>query len=79
LSANQPEERTTMNPTIISCAVTGSFPTREHNPALPVTPAAIADACTGAAKAGAAICHIHVRDPETGVPRSLELLRRAFG
>lgn len=57
-----------MKPTILSCAVTGSFPTREHNPALPVTPTEIAEACIGAAKAGAAICHIHVRDPETGRP-----------
>ncbi|MGI9334841.1 MAG: 3-keto-5-aminohexanoate cleavage protein [Gammaproteobacteria bacterium] len=61
-----------MKPTILSCAVTGSFTTREHNAALPVTPAEIADACTGAAGAGAAICHIHVRDPETGTP-SMEL------
>jgi uncharacterized protein (DUF849 family) len=58
----------TMKPTILTCAVTGSFPTREQNPALPVTPAEIADACIGAARAGAAICHIHVRDPETGRP-----------
>ncbi|MBI4623698.1 MAG: 3-keto-5-aminohexanoate cleavage protein [Verrucomicrobia bacterium] len=57
-----------MKPTILTCAVTGSFPTREQNPALPVTPAKIAEACIGAAKAGAAICHIHVRDPETGRP-----------
>ncbi len=57
-----------MKPTILSCAVTGTFPTRAHNPALPVTPEEIADACIGAAKAGAAICHIHVRDPKSGVP-----------
>ena len=57
-----------MKPTILTCAVTGTFPTRAHNPALPVTPEEIANACIGAAKAGAAICHIHVRDPETGVP-----------
>lgn len=57
-----------MKPTILTCAVTGSFPTREQNPALPVTAAEIADACIGAARAGAAICHIHVRDPETGRP-----------
>ena len=57
-----------MKSTILSCAVTGTFPTREHNPALPVTPAEIAAACIGAARAGAAICHIHVRDPETGKP-----------
>jgi uncharacterized protein (DUF849 family) len=57
-----------VKPTILSCAVTGNFPTREQNPALPVSPEEIANACIGAAKAGAAICHIHVRDPETGRP-----------
>lgn len=57
-----------MKPTILTCAVTGTFPTRAHNPALPVTPEEIADACIGAAKAGAAICHIHVREPDTGRP-----------
>ena len=57
-----------MKPTIISCAVTGTFPTREHNPSLPVTPAEIAQAGIGAVGQGAAICHIHVRDPATGEP-----------
>lgn len=57
-----------MKPTILSCAVTGTFPTREHNPNLPVTPQEIAEACVGAAKSGAAICHIHVREPSTGLP-----------
>ena len=57
-----------MKPTILTCAVTGTFPTRAHNPALPVTPEEIADSCVAAAKAGAAICHIHVRDPATGTP-----------
>ncbi|MDH3667825.1 MAG: 3-keto-5-aminohexanoate cleavage protein [Paracoccaceae bacterium] len=61
-----------MKPTIVSCAVTGSFTTREHNVALPVTPEEIAASAVEAAKAGAAICHIHVRDPETGSP-SMEL------
>jgi len=61
-----------MKPTILSCAVTGSHPTREHNETLPVTPAEIAGDCIAAAKAGAAICHIHVRDPDTGKP-SMEL------
>jgi uncharacterized protein (DUF849 family) len=61
-----------MKPTILSCAVTGSHTTREHNATLPVTPAEIADDCIAAAKAGAAICHIHVRDPDTGRP-SMEL------
>ena len=61
-----------MKPTILSCAVTGSHTTREHNDTLPVTPAEIADDCVVAAKAGAAICHIHVRDPQSGRP-SMEL------
>ncbi len=52
-----------MRPTILSCAVTGSFTTREHNPNLPVTPEEIAGEATAAARAGAEICHIHVRDP----------------
>jgi uncharacterized protein (DUF849 family) len=54
--------------TIISCAVTGNIVTRAQHPRLPVTPAEIAEAATSAAKAGAAIAHIHVREPETGKP-----------
>ena len=57
-----------MKPTILSCAVTGSFTTREHNSNLPVTPEEIANDCIAAVKQGAAICHIHVRDPESGRP-----------
>jgi uncharacterized protein (DUF849 family) len=57
-----------MKPTILSCAVTGTFPTREHNENLPVTPEEIAGASIDAARAGAAICHVHVRDPGTGRP-----------
>ena len=57
-----------MKPTILSCAVTGSHTTRAHNETLPVTPAEIAGDCIEAAKAGAAICHVHVRDPDTGKP-----------
>ncbi|MEM7776933.1 MAG: 3-keto-5-aminohexanoate cleavage protein [Pseudomonadota bacterium] len=57
-----------MKPTILSCAVTGTFGTREQNANLPVTPEEIATDCIEAARAGAAICHIHVRDPETGKP-----------
>ncbi len=53
---------------IITAAVTGSLPTKEMNPAVPYTPKEIADAAVESAKAGAAIAHIHVRDPETGVP-----------
>ncbi len=60
------------NRTIISCAVTGSAPTPKKNPAVPVTPEDIAISALDAAKAGAAIVHIHVRDPETG-QRSMAL------
>ena len=57
---------------IITCAVTGNLTTREHHPGLPVTPEEIANSCLEAAEAGAAIAHIHVRDPATGKP-SMEL------
>lgn len=53
---------------VITCAITGNFTTREQNPALPITPEEIAEAALGAAEEGAAIVHIHVRDPETGKP-----------
>lgn len=61
-----------MKPTILTCAVTGNLTTREQHPGLPVTPEEIADACIAAGKAGAAIAHIHVRDPQTG-KQSMEL------
>jgi uncharacterized protein (DUF849 family) len=54
--------------TILTCAVTGNLVTPEQNPNLPVTPAEIAYAVIRAAKAGAAIAHIHVRDPHTAKP-----------
>ena len=50
---------------IITCAVTGAGDTAGKHPELPVTPPQIAAACLEAAKAGAAITHIHVRDPKT--------------
>src|SRR5882672_6551324 len=53
---------------MISCAVTGSADTPGRNPAVPVTPAQIAQSALDAAKAGAAIVHIHVRNPETARP-----------
>jgi len=56
------------NKIIITAAVTGSFPTKEMNPAVPYTPAEIADAAVECSKVGAAIAHIHVRDPKTGAP-----------
>jgi len=51
---------------IITCAVTGAGETVGKHPAIPVTPEQIADAAIEAAQAGAAIAHIHVRDPATG-------------
>ena len=51
---------------IISCAVTGAGDTVGKHPDIPVTPEQIASAAIEAANAGAAIAHMHVRDPETG-------------
>jgi len=53
---------------IITCAVTGSIHTPSMSPYLPVTPEEITEAAVGAAEAGAAIIHLHARDPETGKP-----------
>ena len=53
---------------IITCAVTGSIHTPTMSPYLPITPAEIADSAVGAAEAGAAILHLHARDPNTGRP-----------
>ena len=53
---------------IITCAVTGAIHTPSMTPALPVTPEEIADAAVGAAEAGAAIVHLHARNPLTGQP-----------
>ncbi|MDF2234768.1 3-keto-5-aminohexanoate cleavage protein [Albimonas sp. CAU 1670] len=58
----------------ITCAVTGGGDTADKSPHVPVTPEQIANASIEAARAGAAIAHIHVRDPETGqAARRLEL------
>jgi uncharacterized protein (DUF849 family) len=65
--------------TIISCAVTGNIVTRAQHPQLPVTPREIAMAAVQAAQAGAAIAHIHVRDPDSGRPSmSLEHYREVM-
>jgi uncharacterized protein (DUF849 family) len=56
----------------ITCAVTGNLTLPEQTPHLPITPEEIADACLGAAEAGAAIVHIHVREPGSGKP-SMEI------
>lgn len=53
---------------IITCAVTGSIHTPSMSPHLPVTPQEITDAALGAAEAGAAIVHLHARDPQDGRP-----------
>jgi uncharacterized protein (DUF849 family) len=53
---------------IVSCAVTGSIHVPSQTPHLPITPAQIAESAVGAAEAGAAIVHLHARDPETGRP-----------
>ena len=67
----------TMNREVfITCAVTGSGSTQDRSPHVPRSPEQIANSAIDAAKAGAAIVHCHVRDPETGVPsRRLELYR----
>jgi len=59
----------TMNKDVfITCAVTGSGGTQDRSPHVPRSPKQIADSAIAAAKAGAAIVHCHVRDPETGTP-----------
>ncbi|SCK31008.1 Uncharacterized conserved protein, DUF849 family [Variovorax sp. HW608] len=58
----------TQGKVIITCAVTGAIHTPSMSPYLPVTPEEIADAAVGAAEAGAAIIHLHARDPVTGKP-----------
>ena len=52
----------------ITCAVTGSGGTQDRSPHVPRSPKQIADSAIAAAKAGAAIVHCHVRDPQTGIP-----------
>ncbi|MFT3760995.1 3-keto-5-aminohexanoate cleavage protein [Thauera sp.] len=59
-------------PVILTCAITGGDDTAGRFPAVPVTPLQIADSAIEACKAGAAIAHIHVRNPDTGKP-SIEL------
>ena len=60
----------------ITCAVTGSGSTQDRSEYVPRSPKQIADSAIDAARAGAAIVHCHVRDPETGVPsRKIEYYR----
>ncbi|MEK6210073.1 MAG: 3-keto-5-aminohexanoate cleavage protein [Pseudomonadota bacterium] len=53
---------------IITCAVTGAIHTPSMSPHLPITPDEIAEAAIGAAKAGAAVVHLHAREPKDGRP-----------
>src|SRR5688572_19373802 len=62
---------------IITCAVTGAIHTPTMSPYLPITPEEIAQAALGAAQAGAAIVHLHARNPKDGSPsQDLELFRQ---
>ncbi|HXJ51305.1 MAG TPA: 3-keto-5-aminohexanoate cleavage protein [Burkholderiales bacterium] len=64
---------------IITCAVTGSIHTPSMSPYLPITPDEIAEAALGAAQAGAAIVHLHARNPKDGSPTQDPELFRQFG
>jgi uncharacterized protein (DUF849 family) len=62
------------NSTFLTCAITGNLTRPEQTPHLPITPGRIAEECLAVADAGAAVVHIHVRDPGTGAPSmALEL------
>ena len=63
---------------IITCAVTGSIHTPSMSPYLPVTPEEIAAAAIGAAQAGAAIVHLHARNPKDGSPTQDPALFKQF-
>ena len=60
------------NKVVVSCAVTGSGDTAKKHPNLPITPKQIAEAAIEAAKAGAAVAHIHVREPNGKPSRKIE-------
>lgn len=55
-------------PVIVTCAVTGGAELSARNPAVPVTPREIAASAVAAARAGAAVAHVHVREPDSGRP-----------
>ncbi|MCU9840461.1 3-keto-5-aminohexanoate cleavage protein [Ruegeria sp. WL0004] len=67
-----------MSKIVITCAITGSIHTPSMSPYLPVTAGEIAEQAIGAAKAGAAILHLHARDPKTGRPSAAVDHYRAF-
>ena len=59
-----------MNKRIITAALTGAVHTPSMSPYLPVTPKQLADEAVRVHEAGAAVAHVHVRDPETGMPNA---------
>ena len=66
-----------MEKLIITCAVTGALTTKQQNPHVPYTPEEIAESAVEAYKAGAAVAHIHARDPQTGKPaHDVELYKK---
>ena len=66
-------------PVFLSCAITGGMSVPGQSAAIPVTPDQIIDSAVEANAAGAAIVHIHVREPETGKPvADLGLFRRCW-
>ena len=64
--------------TIVTCAVTGAIHTPSMSPYLPITAQEIAEQAIAAAKAGAAVIHLHARDPETGAPDQSPALYAEF-
>ena len=68
-----------MSKAIVTAAITGSIHTPTMTPHLPITPKQIADEVVRSWEAGAAVAHVHVRDPETGQPSpSLDLYREVI-
>jgi uncharacterized protein (DUF849 family) len=67
-----------MSKILITCAITGSIHTPSMSPYLPVTADELTDHALGAAEAGAAILHLHARDPETGQPSAQSDHFKAF-
>jgi 3,5-dioxohexanoate:acetyl-CoA acetone transferase len=66
------------NKVIVTCAITGAIHTPTMSPHLPITPEQIAESAIGAARAGAAIVHLHARDPRDGRPTQDPGLFRQF-
>ena len=78
-SQNAKKRRKLIEKFIVTAAITGSVHTPTMSPYLPITPRQIADEAVRAYEAGAAVAHIHARDPETGQPSSdVELFREVL-